>query len=169
VGDEVEESQQLFGRAVDSNKADCRFGGMIPKITEHGTILVIKSNLKQHRNSASDLGQMNRHLNFFGSLILHGIVSSFFLILNSVGFLYAEIIRYLNLKVSLDNTKHVIVITGCDSGFGDLSSRRLASLGFQVVSGCITSEGAERLKGTVSFHSEEISWGCRLLYQSSVT
>jgi NAD(P)-dependent dehydrogenase (short-subunit alcohol dehydrogenase family) len=50
----------------------------------------------------------------------------------------------------MDNTKHVIVITGCDSGFGDLSSRRLASLGFQVVSGCITSEGADRLNGTVS-------------------
>ena len=72
--------------------------------------------------------------------------------LNSVGFLYAEVIRYLNLKVSLDQTKHVIVITGCDSGFGDLSSRRLTSLGFQVVSGCVTAEGAERLKGKVSSH-----------------
>jgi hypothetical protein len=92
---------------------------------------------------------MNRHLQFLLSLLIQGVVSALFLLINTLGFLYAEIIRYLNLKIVMDNTKHVIVITGCDSGFGELSSKRLSSLGFQVVSGCITPEGAGRLKDVV--------------------
>jgi hypothetical protein len=95
---------------------------------------------------------MNRHVQLLLSFVIHGLVSGLFLFLNTIGFIYAEIIRYLNLKIVLDNTKHVIVITGCDSGFGELSSKRLSSLGFQVISGCMTSEGADRLKDVVSGH-----------------
>jgi len=49
-----------------------------------------------------------------------------------------------------NSSKQVVVITGCDSGFGELSSRRLSEMGFRVISGCISTEGAERLKDSVA-------------------
>ena len=47
-------------------------------------------------------------------------------------------------------TKRIILITGCDSGFGALSSANLSACGYRVVSACLTEEGAERLRNNVA-------------------
>ena len=39
----------------------------------------------------------------------------------------------------------VVVITGCDSGFGLLACSRLAKEGVKVVAACLTSEGCKRV------------------------
>lgn len=44
----------------------------------------------------------------------------------------------------------VVVITGCDTGFGYMTSIKLAGLGYVVVSGCLTDEGIARLKDVVA-------------------
>ncbi|CAM9643370.1 unnamed protein product, partial [Ectocarpus fasciculatus] len=44
----------------------------------------------------------------------------------------------------------VIVVTGCDSGFGELSAVRLSKRGFKVVAACLTKEGADRVRDSVA-------------------
>ncbi|XP_076451577.1 D-beta-hydroxybutyrate dehydrogenase, mitochondrial-like [Babylonia areolata] len=48
----------------------------------------------------------------------------------------------------IDPANKVVVITGCDSGFGNALARRLSSLGMTVVAGCYdkASDGAQLLK-----------------------
>jgi hypothetical protein len=84
------------------------------------------------------------------TLGIHAAVSCFFSVLNCIGFVYGIIQQSLQRKVSIDFSKQVVVITGCDSGFGEMSSRRLSKMGFKVISGCISPDGAERLKDVVS-------------------
>lgn len=48
-------------------------------------------------------------------------------------------------KVKLIPQNNVILITGCDSGFGYLSASLLASSGFRVVVTCMTDEGIAAL------------------------
>ena len=48
-------------------------------------------------------------------------------------------------SINIVPSRSIVVITGCDTGFGELASRRLASMGYQVVSVCLTEEGAQRL------------------------
>lgn len=51
-----------------------------------------------------------------------------------------------------DVHKKVILITGCDTGFGRLLAIRASRHGFIVFAGCLTEEGAKSLKveaGTV--------------------
>ena len=43
------------------------------------------------------------------------------------------------------NTKYVL-ITGCDSGFGNLFAKRLDSKGFVVFAACLTDKGTEELQ-----------------------
>lgn len=83
------------------------------------------------------------------SLVLHAAIAIFFSALNVCGFIFEKVEQYFQNKVKIDFTKQVVVITGCDSGFGELSSHRLASMGFKVISGCISPAGAERLKDVV--------------------
>ena len=40
----------------------------------------------------------------------------------------------------------LIVITGCDSGFGEASAKNLASKGYQVLACCLTEDGKEKIK-----------------------
>lgn len=47
------------------------------------------------------------------------------------------------------NTR-IVVITGCDSGFGLIASNKLTGLGYQVIALCLSEEGVERLKGSVA-------------------
>lgn len=86
---------------------------------------------------------------------IHAAVSLLFTCLNSVGFIYGLIQQSLHRKVSIDFSKQVVVITGCDSGFGEMSSRRLSKLGFKVISGCISTDGAERLRDVVGFNTHQ--------------
>ncbi|KAM6294394.1 retinol dehydrogenase 16-like [Aegotheles albertisi] len=43
-----------------------------------------------------------------------------------------------------------VLITGCDSGFGNLLARQLDSRGLRVVAACLTEPGAARLRATAS-------------------
>lgn len=45
--------------------------------------------------------------------------------------------------------KHVLV-TGCDSGFGELAARQLDRRGFHVIAACLTEPGASRLRAAAS-------------------
>lgn len=45
--------------------------------------------------------------------------------------------------------KHVLV-TGCDSGFGNLVARQLDQRGFRVIAACLTEPGASRLRAKAS-------------------
>jgi len=54
--------------------------------------------------------------------------------------------RKLNIKAA----ESVIVITGCDSGFGQLTSIYLAKQGFQVIASSLTIEGRRFLEDKVA-------------------
>ncbi|XP_052521184.1 retinol dehydrogenase 16-like [Tympanuchus pallidicinctus] len=43
-----------------------------------------------------------------------------------------------------------VLITGCDSGFGNLLARQLDARGLQVLAGCLTESGAARLRAAAS-------------------
>lgn len=53
-------------------------------------------------------------------------------------------------KLNLKPGENIVVITGCDSGFGLMLAKRLAKMGFHVIAACLTKEGVENLKNTVS-------------------
>ncbi|KAK7494993.1 hypothetical protein BaRGS_00013872 [Batillaria attramentaria] len=53
------------------------------------------------------------------------------------------------LRVGDYSKKHVL-ITGCDTGFGNLLAKRLDGLGFKVFAACLTSAGAEKLQAACS-------------------
>jgi len=42
--------------------------------------------------------------------------------------------------------KNVVLITGCDTGFGSLAATALARAGYPVVASCLTAEGCARLR-----------------------
>lgn len=54
-----------------------------------------------------------------------------------------------SLRVDGSERKHV-VITGCDSGFGNLLARQLDRKGFHVVAACLTEKGAADLSAAPS-------------------
>ncbi len=54
------------------------------------------------------------------------------------------------IHYDVEKEKCVIVITGCDSGFGLATAQRLHERGFIVVAACLTPAGVENLKGKVS-------------------
>lgn len=54
-----------------------------------------------------------------------------------------------SLRVDGSERKHV-VITGCDSGFGNLLARQLDRKGFHVVTACLTEKGAADLSAATS-------------------
>lgn len=53
-------------------------------------------------------------------------------------------------KLDLNPQINVVLITGCDSGFGEMASRALSAKGFPVVAACLTEEGVKRLRGVVT-------------------
>jgi NAD(P)-dependent dehydrogenase (short-subunit alcohol dehydrogenase family) len=46
-----------------------------------------------------------------------------------------------------DDRAWAAVVTGCDSGFGEMTARALAARGMLVFAGCLTEEGARGLRG----------------------
>ncbi|KAI4873051.1 hypothetical protein NFI96_025475 [Prochilodus magdalenae] len=54
-----------------------------------------------------------------------------------------------SLKIGDVHQKHVL-ITGCDSGFGNLVARQLDQQGFRVIAGCLTETGASSLRALAS-------------------
>jgi len=63
-------------------------------------------------------------------------------------FYFIEKLR--NNKVKLNPEKSIVVITGCDSGFGEMTAKLLAKRGYHVVSTCLTDEGMMRLENVVA-------------------
>lgn len=51
-----------------------------------------------------------------------------------------------------------VVVTGCDTGFGHILSRRLADAGYSVFAGCYSKAGAQE----ASKHQPERMWGVQL-------
>ncbi|CAI9609741.1 unnamed protein product [Staurois parvus] len=47
-------------------------------------------------------------------------------------------------------TDKYVLITGCDTGFGNLLAKRLDKRGMKVLAACLTPQGAENLKGETS-------------------
>ncbi|OCT95716.1 retinol dehydrogenase 16 [Xenopus laevis] len=53
-------------------------------------------------------------------------------------------------KILTNLTDKYVLITGCDSGFGNLLARQLDRRGVQVLAACLTQKGAEELKKETS-------------------
>lgn len=54
--------------------------------------------------------------------------------------------RWFRHKNTIDNYgSRYVFITGCDSGFGNMLTKRLDGLGFNVFAGCLTQAGEEKL------------------------
>lgn len=85
---------------------------------------------------------------------------------NIVNF-FSEIVYFLGnigrRKIAIDPSKHVVIITGCDSGFGALTSKELSAKGYKVVSTCMTQDGVARLQGVV-----EMAVLCDVTKQSDI-
>ncbi|XP_019744094.1 retinol dehydrogenase 1 [Hippocampus comes] len=79
-------------------------------------------------------------------LVSHLVLTSFLLVAS-----LAATCRYIrdSFKVDAFNLKHVL-ITGCDSGFGNLLARRLDGKGFRVIAACFTETGSAELARSAS-------------------
>lgn len=64
--------------------------------------------------------------------------------------IYKLIDRLLrSLTIGRYSEKHVLV-TGCDTGFGQAAARRLDQLGCHVFAGCLTETGQQQLRSQCS-------------------
>jgi NAD(P)-dependent dehydrogenase (short-subunit alcohol dehydrogenase family) len=90
------------------------------------------------------------------------IVTFVTIFLNAL-FYFIHILFY-DGKVEKNSNTKIVVITGCDSGFGLIASELLTSLGYQVVSVCLSQEGVERLRGSVA-----MALKCDVTIESDVT
>lgn len=57
---------------------------------------------------------------------------------------------YRDKQILRNLTEKYVFITGCDSGFGNLLARQLDAKGLRVLAGCLTQQGAEKLKEVTS-------------------
>ncbi|XP_042307256.1 retinol dehydrogenase 16-like [Sceloporus undulatus] len=64
--------------------------------------------------------------------------------------LYLLLRWYREKQILSHLTEKYVFITGCDSGFGNLLARQLDARGFRVLAGCLTQQGAEKLKEATS-------------------
>lgn len=64
--------------------------------------------------------------------------------------LFAVLRRVLRHRKTRMSGCKCVVITGCDSGFGEMAAVHLTSLGFHVVAACLTDEGRERIQPFVA-------------------
>lgn len=85
---------------------------------------------------------------FVWDVLVPSALTVVIMILNALSYLIR--IAFHSGKAKINPRSLVVVITGCDSGFGKMSAVRLSGLGFNVVAGCLTQEGAERVRGEVA-------------------
>lgn len=84
-----------------------------------------------------------------------------------IAILIASLVLFVVFLVLLDSAKRVswvsnaaqktVLITGCDTGFGNLLARSLDDLGCRVIAACLTENGAKDLKATTSDRLQTIS------------
>ena len=64
-----------------------------------------------------------------------------------VGFLIYKVFKRILHRLRIPNyTDRHVLITGCDSGFGNLLVKRLDKLGFHVFACCLTDDALEDLR-----------------------
>ncbi|XP_025093913.1 retinol dehydrogenase 2-like [Pomacea canaliculata] len=62
-----------------------------------------------------------------------------------------QLVTWLRSRIRIgDYHKKHVLVTGCDTGFGNLLAKRLDVLGFRVFAACLTSQGAEKLQAESS-------------------
>lgn len=68
-----------------------------------------------------------------------------------LGVLMYHVLTWMLTRMRVNDyaSKHVL-ISGCDSGFGNRLTRRLEKLGFHVFAACLTPEGAKNLQSACS-------------------
>jgi len=71
----------------------------------------------------------------------------FLLELIAFGFIIFLAVSYARIIFKISPTNKVVLISGCDSGFGNGTAIELAKLGFKVIAGCYTPAGVESFKG----------------------
>ncbi|XP_007421382.1 retinol dehydrogenase 16-like [Python bivittatus] len=72
-----------------------------------------------------------------------------FYVVALLGFYF--LLRWYREKQILTNlTEKYVFITGCDSGFGNLLAKQLDVKGLRVLAGCLSQQGAEKLKEATS-------------------
>ena len=64
-------------------------------------------------------------------------------------FIYFKFLKKSAERISVSGSKFVF-ITGCDSGFGLNTAKKLDSLGFTVIATCLTDEGKQTLRESCS-------------------
>jgi len=57
---------------------------------------------------------------------------------------------YRNKQTISKYDERYVVITGCDSGFGNMLAKKLDELGFHVFAGCLTEQGCIQLNNETS-------------------
>jgi len=63
------------------------------------------------------------------------------------------VVLWFRRRLKIPRTYDLYVfITGCDTGFGNLLTKRLDSLGVNVFAGCLTEKGKEELQRSTSNH-----------------
>ena len=75
-------------------------------------------------------------------------LTSVLLFLNSVAYLIR--LAFHNRKADIAPKSLVVVVTGCDTGFGELTAVQLQEAGFNVVAACLTVTGTARIKNLVT-------------------
>ena len=80
-------------------------------------------------------------------LLLSIAISAVVILLNIV---FYGIRRWQFQTAARMNHSKAIVITGCDSGFGEKTAIHLSGLGYHVIAGCLTKEGQERMQPLVA-------------------
>ncbi len=77
-------------------------------------------------------------------------------VLTAIGYLLLLVIGYklffriLRIPKISHLDSHYILITGCDSGFGNATAKRLDSLGCHVIAACFTENGETELRESSS-------------------
>jgi len=74
----------------------------------------------------------------------------------AAGLLYAvyKIYRTIFPHPNLSSNGKLVLISGCDSGFGSMLARQLDQRGYQVLAGCFTEKGAKELAEQTSSNVE---------------
>ncbi len=76
------------------------------------------------------------------------LLFAFYVLLGVLG--YKMILRLLEIPWISSLDSRYIMITGCDSGFGNATAIKLDSLGCHVIAACFTEKGETELKKSCS-------------------
>jgi dehydrogenase/reductase SDR family member 9 len=80
-------------------------------------------------------------------IVLGTILSTICVSLNVV----CEVFRLLfRRNAEINPAEQVVVITGCDSGFGMMAAVQLSKFRFRVIAGCLTEKGCENISAKVA-------------------